>query len=215
MVKQAVYRRGDMLRLEAWEEPMSSDPDSRDMLAVKEGDRRAFERLFSKYATPLHRFVFRFVGNGAVAEELVQEIFFKIYRAAPKYEPKSRFSTYLYRVATNHCLNEVRKASYKERFDSLDQESEGNQTGMDLPDIDQPSADQALTGQRLARVLQRALMELPENQRAALLLHRLDALSYQEIAETLDLSIGAVKSLIHRAKTTLQRHLEVWNEEGS
>ena len=192
------------------------DRDSQLMLAVQSGDRQAFAALFKKYAGPLHHFVFRFVGSAAIAEELVQEIFFKLYRAAPNYQPKGRFSTYLYRVATNHCLNEVRRADYKTRFESLDQPGPGGGTapGLSLPAPASEGAEEALAVSQLASKLQELLLALPKNQRAALLLHRMDALSHQEIADALETSVSAIKSLIHRARKTLQQRLEAWNEEA-
>lgn len=194
---------------------MELDQDSLLMLSIRDGDRQAFVTLFRRYAKPLHNFVCRFVGNASVAEELVQEIFFKIYRAAEHYQPRGRFSTFLYRVATNHCLNEVRKADYRTRFESIEQPAEftADQTKMELPDRDQPSAEKLLWGQRLAERVQIVLNDLPENQRAALLLHRMEGLSYQDISETLELTVGAVKSLIHRAKKTLQKELESYDKE--
>jgi len=188
------------------------DSDSQLMMAIKVGDRQAFEKLFQKYLKPLHHFVFRFVGNSSVAEELVQEIFFKIYKAAPTYEPRGRFTTYLYRVATNHCLNEVRRVDYKEHFDSLDQPKFNNEYGgLELPD-NQPSADKLYWAQTMAGKIQEFLADLPDKQRAALLLNRLEALSYQEIADVLGVSVGAVKSLLHRAKNTLRDRLEGWQK---
>jgi len=196
---------------------MELDQDAQLMLAVKRGDRQAFGTLFRRYARPLHNFVRRFVGNPAVAEELVQEIFFKIYRAAEGYEPKGRFSTFLYRVATNHCLNEVRRPDYKNRFESIEQLADPGVTGVkfELPDDQRPSAENLFDGQRLAAKIQEVLQDLPDKQRAALLLHRIDGLSYQEIAEALELTLGAVKSLIHRAKKTLKQKLESYEKQGS
>ena len=196
---------------------MELDQDSQLMLAVKDGDRQAFGALFRRYSKPLHNFVCRFVGNPSVAEELVQEIFFKIYRAANNYQPRGRFSTFLYRVATNHCLNEVRRADYKNRFESIEQAADPANTGsrLELPDHQRPSAEKLLYGQRLAIKIQDVLNELPDNQRAALLLHRMEGLSYQEIAETLELTVGAVKSLIHRAKKTLEKQLEAYERQST
>ncbi len=187
------------------------------MLAVKDGDRQAFATLFQRYSKPLHNFVCRFVGNPSVAEELVQEIFFKIYRAADRYQPRGRFSTFLYRVATNHCLNEVRRADYKNRFESIEQAADPSYSGarMELTDHHRPSAEKLLYGQRLAFKIQEILNKLPNNQRAALLLHRMEGLSYLEIAETLELTVGAVKSLIHRAKKTLEKQLEAYECQNS
>lgn len=185
------------------------DKDALKMVEVGKGDRSAFETLFDTYAPALHHFVLRFVGNASIAEELVQEIFLKIYRAAPQYTPKGSFKTFLYRVATNHCLNEIRRAYYRERFEPL----ENIQTTKEWSDSKITNAETDLIGSRLARQLQAFILELPENQRSALLLHRLEGLSYLEISDVMDLTLGAVKSLIYRAKTTLQRRLEAWDEE--
>lgn len=194
---------------------MELDQDSLLMLSVRDGDRQAFSTLFRRHAKPLHHFVCRFVGNASVAEELVQEIFFKIYRAADKYQPRGRFTTFLYRVATNHCLNEVRRADYRTRFESIEQPGDNQDGGpMELPDQHRPSAENLLWGQRLGQEIQTILNKLPENQRAALLLHRMEDLSYQDIANTLELSVGAVKSLIHRAKKTLKQELETYERRG-
>lgn len=193
---------------------MELDQDSRLMLLVRDGDRQAFATLFRRHSKPLHHFVCRFVGNASVAEELVQEIFFKIYRAADNYQPRGRFTTFLYRVATNHCLNEVRRADYRTRFESIEQSGDDKDGGpMELPDSNRPNAETLLWGQRLGQEIQAILNGLPENQRAALLLHRLEGLSYQDIAEALELSVGAVKSLIHRAKKTLKQQLDTYEEE--
>ena len=195
---------------------MTIDHDAQLMLSVKDGDRKAFQELFRRHAGSLNHFVCRFVGNPSVAEELVQEIFFKIYRAAHSYEPRGRFTTYLYRVATNHCLNEVRRADYRERFDSIEQSIEDkDRPAIDLPNTNEAGAEEHLWGHRLAEQLHLFLLDLPENQRAALLLNRLEDLSYQEIADVLAVSVGAVKSLLHRARNTLRKRLEVWNEESS
>ena len=112
-------------------------------------------------------------------------------------------------------LNEVRKAQYKERFESLNQAlfDDEDGRGLELPDESKPSADQLVWTQTMVQKIQEFLNELPEKQRIALLLNRLEALSYQEIAEILDISIGAVKSLLHRARHTLQQRLEYWKNE--
>ena len=145
---------------------------------------------------------------------MVQEIFVKLYKAAGNYEPRSKFKTYLFRIATNHCLNEVRRAHNKEKFDSIEQSRESEHQGKPIELVDQrnPSPDVLIEGQDVAERLQEYLMELPEKQRIALLLNRLEGLSYQEIADTMNMSVGAIKSLLHRARHTLQQRLESWNE---
>ncbi|MCB9640723.1 MAG: RNA polymerase sigma factor [Myxococcales bacterium] len=194
---------------------MQEISDNALMEAIKRGERAAFRRLFQRHLGPLQRFVYRFVGSAAVAEEMVQEIFFKIYRAAPAYEPRGLFTTYLYRVATNHCLNELRRADYKQRTDSLEQRQEQFPSGAWEPQDEQsPSPDEQLWLGHLTAQLQEFLLELPERQRAALLLYSLESQAYQEIAEVLDVSVSAVKSMIHRARQSLRQRFEVWNGQA-
>lgn len=178
------------------------------MLRARAGDLGSFEELFRKYMKPLMNFVRRFTGSQAVAEELTQDIFLKVYRARAGYEPKSRFSTYLYRVATNHCLNELRRGEWKARFDPIDASSEAQEgrASAELPDP-APSAEAIAESSQLCAAVEAALASLPENQRAAILLLRYQGLSYEEIAEALGSSVPAVKSLLNRAKNALKDRL--------
>lgn len=184
------------------------------MESMKYGERAAFRCLFQRHVGPLQRFVYRFVGRAAIAEEMVQDIFFKIYRAAPTYEPRGLFTTYLYRVATNHCLNELRRADYRQRIDSLEQRQEEHPSGAWEPQDQQGLApDEQVWLGHMTSQLQTFLLELPERQRAALLLYSLESQAYQEIAEVLEVSVSAVKSMIHRARQSLRQRFEVWNEQ--
>jgi RNA polymerase sigma-70 factor (ECF subfamily) len=189
-------------------DPKLADPDVALMLRAKDGDLRGFEQLFSKHSKALVNFVKRFVPNAAVAEELSQEIFLKIYRARSAYEPRSRFKTFLYRIATNHCLNELRRGHYRERFESIDQglETDDGRVRTEISDV-RPGSQAVLEAAELSTAVEAAISALPETQRAALLLLRYQGLSYEEIAEALELSIPAVKSLLNRAKTALKERL--------
>jgi RNA polymerase sigma-70 factor (ECF subfamily) len=187
--------------------PPHTDPDTVLMLAIKGGDTEAFSVLFEKHNAPLQRFIKRFINQPAIVEELAQDIFIKLFRAAPSYEPKARFSSFLYRVAANHCLNETRKADYRYFFSSLDVAPPHIAQHPALLSYNTPP-EQRIDGQRLAQTLRKILKTLPENQRKAFVLHRFEARSYREIAEELNVSVGAVKSLIHRAKTTLTEQLQ-------
>mgnify|MGYP000439010419 CR=1 FL=1 len=183
------------------------------MLSVKEGNRKAFQILFQRHAGNVKRFARRFVGDPSIAEEMVQEIFFKIYRSADAYNPHGKFTGYLYRVATNHCLNEIRRAVYHQRFDSIEQSHENCfDHPIDPTDLNEPGPEARLSGYQLAIKMESYLKELPCNQRKALLLNRLEDRTYQEIATTLAVSVGAVKSLLHRARTNLKNKIEVFNE---
>ena len=183
----------------------ATDVDAQWMLAFQRGDEQCFDRLFQKYKRPVVTFAHRFTGRRDVAEELAQDIFVKCYTAAPRYEASARFSTWLFRIARNHCLNEVRRQDYRYRTEPLD----------GAPVVASGSSPEQ---QAQASDLQRALLEvmaaLPETQRAALLLSRQHGMSYDEIAATMETSVGAVKSLLNRAKVTLTRQMAKYRENN-
>jgi RNA polymerase sigma-70 factor (ECF subfamily) len=185
------------------------DPDAELMLLVQGGDVRSFERLFQRHAKPLCNFVRRFIGSAAVAEEWTQEIFLKVYRARERWEPRARFRTFLYRVATNHCLNELRRGVHRAQHESLDGAGDASdeRPARELA-AEQPSAHEIVDAGRLSEAVESAITALPESQRAALLLLRYEGMSYDEIAAAMELSIPAVKSLLNRAKTSLRERLQ-------
>ena len=185
---------------------MSQDPDAALMLAFQGGDRAAFRTLYQRYARAMVGYCHRYVKDAARAEELAQDVFLKVHASAARWTPSARFKTWLYRVATNHCLNELRRAEHQARQDGpLDEEGS--------PDLDAlasrgPSPHQELEAGRLEAALRRVLASLPESQRAAFVLCRLEGLSYEEIAGALETSVAAVKSLIHRATVTVAAALD-------
>jgi len=176
---------------------MSQDDDAALLLAFQRGDEAAFRLLYERNARAMIAFCHRFVRDAARAEELAQDVFVKLYRSAHRYRPSARFKTFLYRVATNHCLNEVRRAEFTTR-------AAGRSGGEPPPDLDAlPSGAADPHQEAVARSLEQAVLallgSLPEKQRAAFVLCRFEGMSYEEIAETLETSESAVKSLIHRA----------------
>jgi len=188
-----------------------ADPDVELMLAVQRGDASAFERLFTKHIANVVGFAARFVGTRARAEELAQDVFLQVYKHRERYEPQARFSTWLYRMVTNACLSEVRRADYRGRTQSMDQPVGDADDPPELADISaRNSEDDALSRETLERV-RTVLDDLPPQQRAALLLARVEGFSYEEVAASLSCSVSAVKSLIHRATVTLRESLK---EEG-
>jgi RNA polymerase sigma-70 factor (ECF subfamily) len=188
-----------------------TDPDVVAMERLRDGDMEAFQVLFTKYSGALVKFAYRFLGSRDRAEEVAQTAFLQLYRARKRYKPKARFATFLYRIATNLCLNELRKFEYSGKIDSLDtpyeSESDGSRFADWLPDHDSPGPAQSLASREAAIEVRKLLKHLPPNQRMALLLSRVDGFSYQEVAENLDTSVSAVKSLIFRATATLRREL--------
>jgi len=184
------------------------DPDTRLMLQFTEGDPQAFERLFNKYSRPIINFAFKFVGDLGVAEELAQEVFLKVYHGKNTYRAEAKFKTWLYKIASNACISELRKPRYKQLFQSIDAPKstadfgEGTQP-LDLPDTEHAGPLKQLELKEMRKALKAAVEALPENQRLAFILTKYQSLSYQEVAAVLNSSEPAVKSLIHRAKETL------------
>ena len=179
--------------------PEYDDPDIGLMLRVQKGDERAFEELVNKHTRGVLNLVYRYLGDASIAEDVAQDIFVKIYRVRMKYEPKARFSTWLYRIAVNHCLNEIRARKSRPAaaapIDDL----------LVHPRCEDPEAQ--LARKELERAVKAAVDALPENQRMAVLLVRYEDLSYEEVAEAMSLSLEAVKSILFRAKENLQQSL--------
>ena len=178
------------------------DQDAALMLAFCAGDGAAFDALFGRWAGPLLRYLERMLRDAAGAEELVQEVFLRVHGARQRYQPQARFSTWLYRIATNLALNELRRPRRRELHTSLD-EPEGP-----LLAGEGPAAEDALDARRLSARALRELARLPERQRAALCLSAVEGLSYAEVAEALEISESAVKALVHRARTALAERIQ-------
>ena len=185
-----------------------ADPDVQLMLKARDGDHAAFRELFRRHSDSLINFVFRFMGNRDRAEELVQDAFLQIFRARARYEPRARFAPYLYRVATNLCLNELRRFEYQGKIDALEEPEADDEEPRGLADDRLPTAEEHVAGVETAERIQKVLDRLPPNQRSALLLSRVEGLSYQEVAESLDTSVSAVKSLIFRGTQALRDQLK-------
>jgi len=183
------------------------------MLRVKDGDREAFRALFEKHSASVARFAAGFVGGAARAEELAQDVFLQVYRTRERYEPRAKFSTWLYTIAHNLCLNEVRRHDYKTRVDAAGAGAdEGDAPPWDPRDPGAAEGEGYAAQRELEGRIAELVAELPEAQRTALVLSRVEELRYQQIGEILDVSEQAVKSLIFRAtqrlKTGLKGYLE-------
>ena len=186
-----------------------ADPDVQLMLAVQRGDRSAFEQLFEKHVRGVVGFAAQFVGARARAEELAQDVFLQIYRTRARYVPRARFTTWLYRMVTNACLSEVRRADHRNRLRAADHSSghSVDDPGLMTESTTRSSEDVVLSHEVIDR-LRVVLADLPPQQRAALLLARVEGLSYDEVAAALECSVSAVKSLIHRATVTLRDRIQ-------
>ena len=179
------------------------------MLDVKAGDEQSFELLLRKYRTPLVNFLYRMVRDTAVAEDLAQEVFLRVYRARQEYAPSAKFTTWMFRIATNLALNSVRDNRHRQMEISMDQTvdtGEDEQRALEVPDR-APSVEQELVARCRAELIMKAIHTLPEKQRAAVLLHKYQELDYGEIARVLECSESALKSLLFRAYETLRVEL--------
>lgn len=184
---------------------VTDDPDARLMLLVARGDHSAFRTLVDKYQAPITNVLYRVVLDQAEAEDLAQDVFVKIYQASGRYRPDAKFSTWLYRVATNVALNAL-KSRRRRPTSSLDAlEERGGANQVPAPAVNRP--DRELEREETVRAVDRALRQLPERQRMAVVLQRFEGLSYEEIGEALFVSAEAVDSMLRRAKAALRSAL--------
>jgi RNA polymerase sigma-70 factor (ECF subfamily) len=196
--------------------PADLDPDVALMLRVKQGDAVAFTQLVDKYKQPVMNLAYRTLRDVTEAEDLAQNVFVQVYKSAGRYQPAAKFSTWLFTIARNLCLNEIRRRS-RHPAESLDQpHAEADDQPLHQVEDKRVAAppEQLLHGE-LEQKITDALAELPENQRTALLLCRQEELSYDEIAEVLGCSLSATKSLIHRGRETLKTKLKPYLRTGA
>jgi RNA polymerase sigma-70 factor (ECF subfamily) len=195
--------------------PEYSDPDAALMLRVKRGDRTAFAELVEKYQQPLFNFICRTLRDETESEDIAQNVFLQVYKSRQRYEPKAKFSTWLFTIARNLCLNEIRRRSRHPAESMEDNHSEPeDHPQRQYEDKKIMPATENTLHRELAQKIDAALAELPENQRSAILLCRQDELSYEEIAKILDCSLSATKSLIHRGRETLKERLKPYLKSG-
>jgi RNA polymerase sigma-70 factor, ECF subfamily len=175
------------------------------MTKTAEGDEFAFEFLVRRHQTSVLNLIYRYVGDKTRARDLAQEVFIRVWRAAKHYEANAKFTTWIYRITANLCLNEL-KSFGKKKFLFGGSPGEEGQTRDGGSNVS-PSAEDLLLAEERSRQISDALQNLPENQRIALILKRYDNLSYDEIAKILECSVSAVESLLVRAKRNLQEKL--------
>lgn len=183
--------------------------DAEVMLELKAGNMAAFDVLLAKYRKPIMHFMFRMVHNQAVAEELAQEVFLRVYRSRETYRAEARFSTWLYRIATNLGVNHARDTRNERTAPTLQLDEPDAETGS-TPDLadSTPSAEAELLSQERRNAIRQHVMALPERQRTAVLMHKYEGLDYKSIGDVLHLSESATKSLLFRAYQTLREKLK-------
>ncbi len=179
------------------------------MLRVKTGDESAFACLVQKYRRPMIGFMYRLCHNPSTAEELAQEVFLRIYRSRTSYEPSAKFTTWLYRIATNLAVNHARDTRHEraENTVRLDEPDQETGTTPDLADESISAEEQILKRERLAAI-RNVVNALPERQRVAVIMHKYQQMDYRQIAGVLKLSESATKSLLFRAYETLREQLQ-------
>jgi RNA polymerase sigma-70 factor (ECF subfamily) len=192
------------------------DPDAALMLRVKGGDMEAFEALVEKYKHPVINVMYRMIRDLDEAEDLAQSVFIRVFQSADRYQASAKFSTWIFTIARHLCLNEIRRRGRHpaDSLESSQSENEG-QPAKQYQDNRTFSPPQAFLHGELERKIQEAVAELPEKQRLAISLCQEDELSYEEIAEVLECSLSATKSLIHRGRETLKQRLKPYLQSGA
>ena len=183
--------------------------DAAIMLELKAGNMAGFDFLIRKYRKPIINFMYRMTRNQATAEELAQEVFLRVYRSRETYRAEARFSTWLYRIATNLGVNQARDTRHERAASTVYLDEPDSETGS-TPDVADSTPDvesKILRNERMAAIREH-VMSLPERQRMAVLMHKYEGMDYGQIGEVLKLSESATKSLLFRAYQTLREKLK-------
>jgi len=197
--RAAAMARGDFSELS----------DAEVMLELRSGNMAAFDVLLAKYRKPIIHFMFRMVRNQAVAEELAQEVFLRVYRSRETYRAEARFSTWLYRIATNLGVNHARDNRHERMASTIYLDEPDSETGTtpDVADLT-PSAEANILRRERMNAIRQHILALPERQQTAVLMHKYEGMDYKQIGEVLKLSESATKSLLFRAYQTLREKLK-------
>ena len=185
---------------------MAIDSDLELMLRVRSGDAESFEVLLRRHRRPLISYFCRMVRDQTLAEDLAQEVFLRVYQARARYQPEARFTTWLYRIATNLALNAIRDRRGSDAPVAT-QDWERESPEAQIADS-KPTAEQCLIAGDRERIIRQAVEVLPGNQRAAVVLHKYQEVDHRQISRILGVSESAVKSLLFRAYETLRERLE-------
>ena len=183
--------------------------DAAIMLRVAQGDESGFNYLVEKYHRPMIHFLYRMVHSQAVAEEMAQEVFLRVYRSRESYRAEAKFTTWLYRIATNLAVNHARDTRHERAAQNVYLDAPDEETGT-TPEVadDEPNVEQRLMREERMAAIRKHVMALPERQRMAVLMHKYQGLDYRQIGDVLKLSESATKSLLFRAYQTLREKLK-------
>ena len=187
--------------------PGRSEEDAEDvrlMQLVGRGDTTAFEELIERHQSLVTGTVARMLGSNSDVEDIAQQVFIRVWKSARRYVPRAKFTTWLLKITRNLVFNELRRAK---RRGHVSLQSEPGVEDTPLRDETNPAPDASLLEAELQKAIEEAIMQLPKSQRMALVLRRYEQLSYDQIAEVLDLSVPAVKSVLFRARTELRSRL--------
>jgi len=186
-----------------------SPSDAEIMLRAKAGDQSAFDYLVQKYRRPMISFMYRMARNASTAEDLAQEVFLRVYRSRASYEASAKFTTWLYRIATNLAVNHARDTRHErpEVQVSLDEPNDDSGTTLEVPD-GSLTAEQAMVRRERMMAIRSKVEALPEQQKLAVIMHKYQQMDYKEIAQVLKKSESATKSLLFRAYETLREQLK-------
>lgn len=177
---------------------------------LKKGEESAFRYLVDNYQDRVYNTALGILQNAEDAEDVAQEVFIQVYRSIQTFKGESKLSTWLYRIATTRALDLIRSKKSKKRFGFMQKLfGDSNEPLMELPDFNHPGIK--LDQKESAAKLFKAISQLPENQRIAFSLHKIEDLSYQEISEIMKTTVPAVESLMHRAKQNLRKNIEKAN----
>jgi len=182
--------------------------DAEVMLRVAAGDDAAFDYLVEKFRRPMVSFMYRMTRNQSVAEELAQEVFLRVYRSRQSYAASAKFTTWLYRIATNLAVNHARDTKHERPENTVNIDEPDTETGLTVDVADKGlNAEQAILRRERLAAIRKHIEALPERQRAAVIMHKYQNMDYKQIAGVLKLSESATKSLLFRAYETLRETL--------
>jgi RNA polymerase sigma-70 factor (ECF subfamily) len=209
VIEQAAYGRELPPAVALGNGQFAEMEDSAIMLELRAGNMSGFDYLIQKYRKPIVNFMYRMVRNQAVAEELAQEVFLRVYRSRETYRAEARFSTWLYRIATNLGVNHARDTRHERTASTVYLDEVDSETGT-TPDVadDEPSAEASMLRRERLNAIRQHVLALPERQRMAVLMHKYEGMDYKQIGDVLKLSESATKSLLFRAYQTLREKLK-------